>query len=459
MNIYVINPIKNLLILYKEIHSMRGALFTNAVNLLSTLLFQVVLTSYFGVSTDLGRFYFFLTLSMIVVSVVSAAFQNTQLKYLMDGDSINVQVIKRFSRMALIAFIVQFGITTTYVFVNPFFFESQRNFGSYLMLILISSLYSLFQFLAALVSMILIALGRFTSAGLLPVIPSLVAASAVFLHQSFLLLTFSITIGSFLQTLLGAYFLRKVHLNNTNVRSGDDGNKRGFTFFLAILQYVLLNFATFFQRGVMASSSLSAYALFSVAEKNVAAESALATRGFQQVGISETLKLGVDNEKNIRALLKLVKSLSIILTITTITFYIFGPVVLRFVFVRGNFSLVTFTDSLEIMQWMQLFMCAETYAVLFSNYLFNTRYIKHAAIITSLSALSLIFFLFSYKEALNAHTLVCILTFNSLFWFMVRGIYLKRILTFSWKLSSSFCLYLAMSFSLPCFYFIGSFRP
>jgi peptidoglycan biosynthesis protein MviN/MurJ (putative lipid II flippase) len=438
---------------------MRSALITNAVNLLSTLLFQVVLTSYFGVSTDLGRFYFFLTLSMIVVSVVSPAFQNTQLKYLMDGNSINIHVLKRFSRMLLIAFIVQFGITTSYVFMNPVFFDNQRNFSIHFILIIISSLYSLFQFLAALVSMILIALGRFTSAGLLPVIPSLVAATAVFFHQSFLLLTFSITIGSLLQTLLGVYFLRKVQLKNSNVRSGDDENKRSFTLFLAILQYVLLNFATFFQRGVMAGSSLSAYALFSVADKNVAAESALATRGFHQVGISETLKLGVDKERNRRAFFKLVKSLSIILTITTLTFYIFGETVLRFVFVRGNFSSATFSDSLEIMQWMQLFMCIETYVVLFSNYLFNTRYIKDAAIITSLSALSLIFLLFSYKDALTAHTLVCILTVNSLLWFIVRGIYLKRILIFSWKSFFSLCSYLVISVSLPCFYFIGSFRP
>ena len=97
--------------LARELYAIRNAIVSNILNLISTLLLQVVLTSIFGISADLGRFYLFLTISMIVVSVITPAFQNTQLKVLLLNDTINLQVLRKFSKVALFAFLFQFVLS------------------------------------------------------------------------------------------------------------------------------------------------------------------------------------------------------------------------------------------------------------------------------------------------------------------------------------------------------------
>lgn len=436
--------------------NIRGAIFSNALNMFSTLILQVALTSFIGISDDLGRFYLFITITVIVTSVVTGAFQNVYLGSLVRNETIRVEVLRKFLWIAGIAFLLQQIFSGIYLFVQNDFDMSKGTSLETIGLIVLAACYSLFQMIATLLNHVLIGLKRYKSASYLPIIPSTLAALSVVYSPSFRVAIFSLTIGSALQVLMSGYLMRNISLDLRFYSAKQLQLPSISTYFLTTLQYVFINVATILQRSLMAANSLSAFSLFSVAEKNVATESTLATRGFNQVTIAEVMRLENDLKIQTNKLLELLRMLTTILILMSIAFYLLASPFLNLIFLRGQFSVVNLQDCIEMMKTMQVYICVEAIIVLYSNFLFNIKRFIAATSLSCMSSLTLICFLLLNRHYLTPYTLIQMLTVNSGFWLFVRVVYVNRLLQIRMRQLITLIILLVLSLFIPILDFFRS---
>ncbi len=433
----------------KNLFEIRGAIFSNILNMFSTLVFQVVLTSSLGVSDDLGRFYLFITITVIVTSVATSAFQNVYLGSLVRDETVRVDVVRKFFWIACVTFFVQQIFTAVYFFVSTNFYDKQESSIGGITLLLLSALYSLFQLSATVLIHILIALKKYKSASYLPIIPSMIAAFSVAYSPSFLVAICSLTIGSALQILFSVFLIKSVPLDLANYSVSQLHLPPLSVFLFTTLQYVLISSASVMQRSLMASNSLAAFSLFSVAERNVLTESTLATRGFNQVTIAEVMRIKNTTRMQANKLLELLRTLCVILILMSVSFYLLAPPLMSFIYIRGQFSVANLQECVELMKVMQAYICVEALIVLYSNFLFNIRKFKPAIFFSCLSSATLIVSLLWNRHSLTPYVAIQILTWNSSFWLIVRFVYINRLLELRSREIITMIILLFLSLCIP----------
>ncbi|CAN2211107.1 Glyco_tranf_GTA_type domain containing protein [Candidatus Nanopelagicaceae bacterium] len=437
----------------QNVLAIRGAIISNIVNLITTLMFQAVLAAKLGISPELAKFYLFLTFSVVVISILTAAFQNTALKNMMEDGRLNVDVILKFVPIALIGLAIQHIVTVIIVLQSPSFSSETSTGTKTFILLLLIGLYSSLQFIATIVLQLLIGIRKFTSAGLLPSIPSLTAVSSVLLNPSFISSLIGLIVGSIFQISVGLFALRGMEIQNKNRE-----NRAKFTvdlkqYFLASMQYVLLNLANLIQKIFMSGTSQSDFALYSLAERNVLSEASLATKGFHQVTLADTLQLDEMNQNSIQRILTLLRTLGAILILTTVSFFILAPIVLEVIFQNGNFSQAEFDTCLSFMKLLQFFICVEAFVIVISNFLFNLRKVSYAAVISSLSTVCLIFAFYLNRDDLSPLAVIRILSINSTLWLLMRLVVLLNVIKLSSREKYDLIITMCLGLALPAFYF------
>ena len=358
-------------------------------------------------------------------------------------------MLRSFFCLALTTLVAQQLFSAMYFFLFTDFFGKEQELPKMIGLLLISACYSFFQFLATMLNNILIGLKKYQSASYLPIIPSTVAAIGVACVPNFFFAICILSMGSALQVIVGIHILKSVSYN-----LGTDSEKI-FTFpsistyCRAVLQYVFLSAASITQKSLIASNSLSAFSLFSVAERSVLAESTISTRGFNQVTIAEVMRLDNNHEVHTKKLLELLRSLCLILMTMSITFYVIAPPVLSFIYLRGEFSEENLKQAVELMKLMQIYICAEAVIVFYSNFLFNIKKFKAATYLSYGSSVNLVVLLLLFHNSLTPKLLVEILTINSLLWLLVRFACVNQLLNIRSREITMIFILILLSVGVP----------